>query len=65
MITENKPLIFNFSETKLKKISLFTVSAKVSKVLKFCDDILQAVVILDKKLKMFIFVFVNHNFSFF
>ena len=53
MVSENKALIFNFSKMKFKKIHFHDQQG-----LKFLL-ILQAVAILEKKAKIFIFIFFN------
>ena len=50
MVSENKALIFNLKKKKSKKHYFHDL-----KGLKFCDQILQALAILDKNLKFFSF----------
>ena len=59
MASENKALIFNVSKKKSKKIQ-----KSDQQELKFCDQILLAVAIIDKKLSIFILIFFNSNSSF-
>ena len=74
MVRENKALIFNFSKKKKKRQRQKQTNKqkKTKKVnfhgqkgLKFIDQILQVLAILDKKLKISFFIFFNFNSSFF
>ena len=78
MVRENKALIFNFSKKKKRKKKTTTKTNKQTnkkknkkvnfhsqKGLKFIDQILQVLAILDKKLKISIFIFFNFNSFFF
>ena len=61
MASENKASNINFQKTNSKKNHI----VMIRKDWGFCDQILQATVILDKMLKNFTFTFFNFNSSFF
>ena len=63
MVSENKVTIFNLKKKKKKNPKKLYFHDQ--KGLKLCEQILEAVAILDKKAKIFIFVFLNFNFSFY
>ena len=60
MVGGNKSL-FHFSKQTLQKNYIFLIRKDTS----FCDPILKAVAVLDKKLEILISIFFNFNPSFF
>ena len=58
MKSENKALMFNFLKNKFKK-------AMIAKNWSVHDQILEAVAVLDKMLKIYIYIVFNFNSSFF
>ena len=61
MVSKNKGLVFNFSRKKYEKKDIFMIQRIEIFVMKF----LLAAAVSDKKLKIFIFIFLYFNSLFF
>ena len=61
MVSKNKGLVLNFSRNKNEKKDIFMIQRIEIFVMKF----LQAAAVSDKKLKIFIFIFLYFNSLFF